>query len=367
MNVMKKIMNLSFLFVVLFVSTIGFAQNKSNSYLTLRWQVVATKMPDVWYGSAESKMAADSILKYQTNAGGWPKNTDFHRGGMKQDEWKRIQESGIGATFDNSATTTEMMFLAKMYDRTKDTRYRNAFLKALDYIFQAQYPNGGWPQFYPIRKGYYQHITYNDNAMVNTLNLLKRIFENTKNFASLNISDELKLKARTSFDNGIKCILNTQIKVNGKPTVWCAQHDEITLKPANARAYELASFSGAESVGVAQLLMEVDNPTKEIINAVNGAVKWFKENKIEGIKLSTITNSDGLSDKLVVEDKNAPAIWARFYDLETGKPYFCDRDGIKRKTFAEMGYNRRNGYSWYTYAPDKLLLTYPEWSKKWNK
>lgn len=358
-----------FLFVVLIGSTL-WAQNKPQSYLNLKWQVVATKMPDEWYASNEARMAADSVLKYQTPIGGWPKNCDFHRGGVKQEEWASIKESGIGATIDNSATTTEMRFLAKVYSKNKDERYLNAFNKGLDFIFQSQYANGGWPQFYPVRKGftsYSGHITYNDGAMVNVMNLLKSIFENSKNFASLKISDALKLKAHTSFDKGIKCILNTQIIVIGKPTVWCAQHDEITLKPANARAYELASFSGAESVGITQLLMEVDNPTKEIINAVNGAVKWFKENKIEGIKLSTITNSDGLSDKLVVEDKNAPAIWARFYDLETGKPYFCDRDGIKRKTFAEMGYNRRNGYSWYTYAPDKLLLTYPEWSKKWNK
>lgn len=356
--------------LLLFFLTFALAQNKPKSYLDMKWKEVATKMPDEWYASADAKMAADSILKYQTKAGGWPKNSDFHRGGMKQDEWKRIQESGIGATFDNSATTTEMMFLAKIYDQTKDERYRTAFLKGLNYIFEAQYENGGWPQFYPVRKGftsYSGHITYNDGAMVNVMNFLKSIFENSNNSASLNIADALKLKAHAAFDKGIKCIVNTQIIVNGKPTVWCAQHDEITLKPANARAYELASFSGAESVGITQLLMEVDNPTKEIINAVNGAVKWFEENKIEGIKLSTITNSDRLSDKLVVEDKNAPAIWARFYDLETGKPYFCDRDGIKRKTFAEMGYNRRNGYSWYTYAPDKLLLTYPEWSKKWNK
>ena len=26
-----------------------------------------------------------------------------------------------------------------------------------------------------------------------------------------------------------------------------------------------------------------------------------------------------------------------------------------------MGHNRRNGYSWYTTAPEKLLKKYPEW------
>ena len=367
---MKSIQKAITFLVLVSISLSLSAQKSSDSYLNKRWKEVATKMPDEWYATDDAKMAADSILKYQTRAGGWPKNSDFHRGGMKQDEWKRIQESGVGATFDNSATTTEMMFLAKMYEKNKDERYRNAFLKGLNYIFEAQYDNGGWPQFYPVRKGsssYSGHITFNDGAMVNVMNFLKSIFENNENFTSLNISDELKNKSRASFNNGVKCILNSQIRVKEKPTVWCAQHDEKTLAPVNARSYELASFSGAESVGIIQLLMRIDNPSKEIINAVNGAIKWFKENKIEGIKLSSIINSEGLRDNIVVEDKNAPAIWARFYDLETGKPYFCDRDGIKRKTFAEMGYNRRNGYSWYTYAPEKLLKMYPEWSKKWNK
>ena len=30
------------------------------------------------------------------------------------------------------------------------------------------------------------------------------------------------------------------------------------------------------------------------------------------------------------KDSTALAQWARFYDLETGKPFFCDRDGIKK-------------------------------------
>ncbi len=32
-------------------------------------------------------------------------------------------------------------------------------------------------------------------------------------------------KANQAFDKGIDCILQTQILVEGKPSVWCAQHD----------------------------------------------------------------------------------------------------------------------------------------------
>lgn len=363
---MKSMLKVNILLVLISISLSLSAQKSTESYLNKRWREVSTRMPDEWYGSADSKMAADSILKYQTTAGGWPKNSDFHRGGMKQDEWKRIQESGVGATFDNSATTTEMMFLAKMYDKTKDERYKNAFLKGLNYIFEAQYDNGGWPQFYPFRKGgasYSSHITFNDGGMVNVLNLLNDIVKQHQSYVSLKISEDLRKRAKESYEKGVDCILKTQIKINGKLTVWCAQHDEVTLAPADARSYELASFSGAESVGITFLLMKIENPSCEIINSVNASVKWFEEHKLQGIRLQEYVNAEGLKDRKVVEDKTAPDIWARFYDLETGKPYFSDRDGIKRETFAEMGHNRRNGYSWYTNAPQKLIDEYAKWLK----
>ena len=111
--------------------------------------------------------------------------------------------------------------------------------------------------------------------------------------------------------------------------------------------------------------MDIKNPSPAIIAAVNGAVVWFENNKIAGIKLEDIINAEGKKDRVVVEDKTAPGLWARFYDLDTGKPYFCDRDGIKKNTLAEIGYERRNGYGWYTSTPSKVLKKYPDWKEKW--
>jgi PelA/Pel-15E family pectate lyase len=198
---------------------------------------------------------------------------------------------------------------------------------------------------------------------VNTMRFLKEIYSDDIAFSAMDLQKDVKQKAQKAFDKGVDCILKTQIVVNGKPTVWCAQHDEVTLAPANARSYELASFSGAESVGIVLLLMELNRPSKEIIASVEGAVKWFETHKIEGIRLNSFVNKDGLKDLEVVKDESAPTLWARFYDLETEKPYFCDRDGIKKESFAEMGHNRRNGYDWYIDAPEKLIQKYPGWKK----
>jgi pectinesterase len=170
-----------------------------------------------------------------------------------------------------------------------------------------------------------------------------------------------------AYNRGIKIILKTQIIVNGKPTVWCAQHDENTLLPAKARSYELPSFSGAESVGIIRLLMEIENPSDEIIKSVQGAVEWMDSHRIRNTKWVTFTNSEGQRDRRIESDPKAGDMWARFYDLETQEPYVCDRDGIKKKTLDEIGYERRNGYSWYTGDPQEVLDRYLTWKKKWIK
>ena len=52
-------------------------------------------------------------------------------------------------------------------------------------------------------------------------------------------------------------------------------------------------------------------------------------------------------DKVVVKDPNAPGLWARFYEIGTNRPIFCDRDGVAKHDLSEIGYERRNGYACY--------------------
>ncbi len=337
----------------------------------LSWMQVATRMPDDWYGSPEAQRIAETVLFCQQDIGGWQKNKPYHHGlSDAEKETFAAGRSGIGATIDNGATTTEMIFLAKVYSQHKDERYWNAFSKGFNYLLDAQYKNGGWPQFYPARGtggvSYSSHITYNDNAMVNVLQLLKDVADAAPLYVQLPISNEMRQKAKKSFDKGVECILKTQIRVDGVPTVWCAQHDEVTLLPANARAYELASFSGGESVGIIKLLMEIEQPSAEIVASVKDAMAWLDAHKITGLSVVREADASGKRNTVVQKDDNAPALLARFYDLQTGTPFFCDRDGIKKKSLAEIGSERRNGYSWYYAGLAPLQTEYSKWLKKWH-
>lgn len=331
----------------------------------LKWLSVATDMPDEWYGSEESVRVAENVLLYQRNIGGWPKNTAFHWPLTDEEKAKIKSEKDIqDAIFDNGATTTEIRFLAKMYGKTKNKSYQTAVENGLRFILKAQYENGGWPMFYPLRKGYYTHITFNDDAHYRLLKLLKEINDCKLLFAFITDSD-LLTQSKNAWQKGIDIILKTQIVVDGKPTVWCAQHDENTFLPAKARAYELPSFSGAESVGLLEILMEIENPSPEIIRAIRGGVEWLDAHRLKNTRWDTFINSEGKKDRRIVTDPVAGDLWARFYDLETELPYVSDRDGIKKSTLEEIGYERRNGYSWYTDAPAKLFKKYPQWKVKW--
>lgn len=330
----------------------------------LSWKQVANGMPEDWYGSDESVTVAENVLLFQRDIGGWPKNTSFHLP-LDENGKKRIlsEKKNNDAIFDNSATTTELRFLARMYGKKPNRVYYDSFNKGLKFILDAQYDNGGWPMFYPLRKGYYTHITFNDNAIVNILTLLREITDRKSPFGNI-VSHENYCRAGKAWEKGIEVILKTQIRVDGKPTVWCAQHDETTFLPAKARSYELPSFSGAESVGIVKLLMKIPDPSPGIIMSVEGAVEWFDKHRIRNVRWESFTNTDGLKDRRLVHDEKAGDMWARFYDLETREPYVCDRDGIKKKTLEEIGYERRNGYSWYSDDANDLFKEYPVWKKK---
>lgn len=340
------------------------ARYLKRSIYDLRWSAVVLNQPDDWFATNEAAAIAENVLLYQRNTGGWPKNIPIHHRLTESDQKTLLadKDKTNDSTMDNDATYLETIFLAKMYNATHNVKYRDAFMKALDYILAAQYPNGGWPQYYPLQRGYYTHITYNDNLMVNIMTIIKQIAERDKLFAFVDDPALIK-RCSDAFDRGIECILKTQYLQNGKLTAWCAQHDEKTLKPALARSYELPSLSGSEGADLVLLLMEIKNPKPEVKKAITAAVEWFEKVKINGIRLEGFTNSEGLRDRRVVSDQSAPPIWARFYQLDDNQPYFCDRDGIKKFAISEIGHERRNGYSWYTYAPQRVLDKYKEYIK----
>ena len=313
--------------------------------------------------SPEAARIGRNVVAYQRVTGGWPKNVDMSAtltpdelAGVMADKSRRDD-----STTDNDATTAQLRYLAALYQATADTMWLQPIHNAVEYLLAGQYPNGGWPQFWPVNRGYQKHITYNDGAMLTTMEIIRDLRDGNPPFQNL-VTRQMRARLDSAFRRGVDCILATQIVAGGKPAVWCQQHDAVTLQPAKARAYELPSFCSTESMGLLWLLMELPDPDERVVRAVKGAMEWFDSHRITGYRLERVgeRGKPGFDTRLV-EEPDAPALWARFYDLESGEPFVCDRDGVPRKSLADLSEERRNGYSWYTTWPSALFPRYERW------
>ena len=335
------------------------------------WQMVswndALRQPPLWYQTDEAARIADQLLIYQKDNGGWEKNID-DAAMLTQAEKVALaaKKSDISeTTIDNRTSYTQVEYLAKIITASllKPTppnnfpKYNEAFNKGLDYLLSSQYENGGFPQFYPLKKGYYTHITFNDDAMIGVLEVLRDIANKADDYKF--VDDERRAKAGKAVEKAIPLILKLQVETGGKKTVWVQQYDEFTQKPAWARKFEPPCLTGNESVAIVRFLMR-EKPTPEITAAIEGAIDWFNKNKLEGIRWVR-TNGENA----VVKDKAAPPLWARFYEFETMKPIFIGRDSVIKYDVTQIEAERRNGYAWYGDWPRKLLeQDYPKWKAK---
>ena len=318
---------------------------------------------DAWFASDEAKVLADVVLSYQTAAGGWSKHTGYARGKRQPGMlWSSQYEPGKSphylGTFDNRSTTEQMKLLAYTWQATQREDCKAGFIKGLNYLLAAQYPNGGWPQVYPLEGGYHDDITLNDDAMTHVLEVLHMIA--SKDPACAFLDDAMRARATESFEKGIACVLKMQIVQNGKRTAWCAQHDALTLAPAEARAMEPAALSGMESAGLLKFLMSLPSPEVEVVSCVDSGLAWLDAVKVTGLKRTKI---DGKT-AFLPDSASTEVFWARFYRLSDSQPIFPGRDGVIYTSFNDMAANNSLGYDYLSGRPGSVAVN---GQKKWRK
>ena len=358
--------------------TTALAQTKQN-VLNYAWNNPKpyVKRPEVQNGQKQVAVLKDSIAEHMLIAqrvyGGWPKTLD----GKTQppnysDHWSDSFTASVledknrnDGTIDNGATTREINYLLKAYRTTKNPDYLQSLKNGLSYLVVMQYDHGGFPQFFPDTSGYRNQITYNDDAMINALQVF-RTFTDTSNL-DMDLGNELVDAMHEGTKKGIDCILRTQIEKEGIKTIWAAQYDPESLKPAKARIYEHPSFATKESVAIVDFLMGIQQPSDDVRNAIRSAVRFLDKIKLKAITYKRIKDpaSETGYEVALGEDKFAKPLWARFYDLELEKPIFSGRDGIKRFDIFEIEVERRTHYGWYGYWPEDLLeKEYPRWHER---
>jgi PelA/Pel-15E family pectate lyase len=312
-----------------------------------------------WYRTPEARHVADNIVSFQTPAGGWGKNVDRTAPVRQRGQAYTEGKSFVG-TIDNDATITELRFLARVQAQAPGADgqgYRDAFLKGVRYLLQSQYPNGGFPQVYPLEGGYHDAITFNDNAMVAAVKLLATIGSAKGDYGF--VPATLASEARDATARAVRAILATQVVVDGAPTGWCQQHDVLTLAPAGARNFEPVALSSHESAALLVFLMELPEPAPEVVAAVHGGAAWLKRAALRDVAWTDVKAGAG---RQLVPRPGAGPIWSRYYDIASMKPIFGDRDRSIHDDVNELSQERRNGYSWYGTSPAKALAAYQAWS-----
>lgn len=314
---------------------------------------IGNEMTPAWFASDSARVIADNLLSFQAPNGGWSKHVEYSRGPRlkgqswfsESDRWQWI------STIDNSSTTEQMRFLVLRDSVRPASRYKDAYLRGLRYLFESQMPNGCWPQVWPLDGSYHDAATFNDDAMTNVLTTLQHASEGDASFVVKAERD----RARHAVDRGIECVLRAQVHQAGKLAVWGQQHDPLTLHPVRARSYEHESLSAQESANLLRFLIKQQNPSPRLAFAIRGAAAWLKASALSGYTYDYDTG-------LRVSPGQGP-LWARMYELDTGKPIFSDRNGIRLYHWNQLK-DRRTGYAWYTYAPVLALRQYDSWERR---
>jgi len=332
------------------LSSLGRAEMTRAPYA--RTFEITSAMTPAWFASDSARAIARNLLSFQTRNGGWSKHVDY-AAGPRQPGQSWFSESNAWqwiATIDNSSTTEQMQFLARIDSAQPAAAYKDAWRAGFRYLLAAQFPNGCWPQVWPLDGGYHDAATFNDDATTNVLTVLQQAAEGKPAFL---LETERGL-ARDAVARGIECVLDAQLIVDGKPAVWGQQHDPLTLQPTGARSYEHASLTAQESSNLMRFLIKQKNPSARITRSIQGAAAWLESHKLFGY---TYDFSTGRHD-----EPGAGPIWARMYEIGTHRPLFSDRNGIKLYDWNQLK-DRRTGYGWYTYAPVLALRQYEAWAR----
>lgn len=339
------------------------------------WQM-GHREPYARYSINQIREIGDNILLLQHNNGGWVQNLDPARILSPQEiEKYRAEKTSEIASFDNRNMFSQIEYLMNVYSQTRENKYRDGAIKGLDYVISQQIPGcGGWPHSVPPTQSYHNKITIADEVFSGNLRLLRNIANAKAPYQRFN--RQIRQNAAFALARGDECLLRLQIRQNGVLTGWAGQYDRQAFAPSMGRKFELPAIVSQESVEVLRYLMSIERPSSAQIVAIESGVEWLKKSAIKGVRYETFDTGANTQfdyhatsqDRRLVADENAPLLWARFYDLNDNSIVMATRESVRVYNYSDIPRERRTGYSWYGYWPQKLLdFDYPAWKRRMGR
>lgn len=369
--------------------------------------------------------------RYQNEDGGWPKtNTGYN---LTDPKFAELVPDGP-SSIDNNATFLQIIYLSRLihtYNELSDqfqdipdiedkmATIEKGFWKGIKYVLNSQTEDGGWRQYWPYSVGYFKQVTYNDNAMVQMMNILLDIVEpdvseneickfmaHDLDWARERLlndpdSDLLKQGDMTitfeqieeAWNKALSYTLEHQIRVDYKGeeilTGWSLQYDPETGLPSGGRAFEIPSIGTTESQVIIELLQRIPAPSAEVCEAINGFNSWVDLLGVTGKRDVEVKDRTRELDKdrRFIDDPDSPyTMYGRLYGLDTTGDYYRENYGMTeeleeegfypvfagRDTIAHLDHNltpveRRSGYGFLKADFGKYTDSdYAEW-EKWLK
>lgn len=237
---------------------------------------------EYYYTLAEK--AAAAMIWGQSNEGGWNYMIDFAgdhslkawyntigKNGWRLEEFQHFYGND---TYDDDVTSDAARFLLRIYLEKLDAKYKPALDKAIHFMLKSQYPNGGWPQRYPLKhdfkkaghEDYSSYYTYNDDVIWENLNFLMQCY--------VTLGEERFLEP---IKKAMRFYMLSQTSSGG----WGQQYD-MHMNPAGARTYEPAALLPRTTFSNAMLLIKFYQYTgdKKYLARVPDAIKWLEKNRL---------------------------------------------------------------------------------------
>ena len=320
----------------------GFVWNYSDD-LSERWGEVPARKTQIWVQGATNgvgemfleawratgdpdyleyaERVANAIIRGQNPSGGWHYLIDFDMPGIERwyDEvasrcwgWEEYYHYYGNSTFDDDSTASSIRFLLKVYMANLDPAYRNPLLKALEFVLNAQFPNGAWPQRYPLKfeyphnghKDYTSYYTFNDGVIPNNINLLLKAYD--------------KLGDERYYDAARRGMDFYLISQGPEEQAGWAQQYNWDMQPAWARSYEPPAYQPTRTLYCINDLMRFYMITgdRRYLKPIPLSIAWIEKSALSP-DITRVLNT-GSSRK---------STHARFYEPVTNKPLFVHRVG----------------------------------------
>jgi len=277
---------------------------------------------------ALARRSADLLVEGQLDNGGWSGDIP-----LDPDRRARIATRLRPATadrpclpvpgnMDDGISHGPIDFLFALADATGEPRYRDAARAGLQFLVNAQYPIGAWPQRWPIEAamtaalgGYPRWYTINDSLVGWNLSTL------------LAHRDELpEGVADAVVENALKWLLFAQLP---EPQPGWAQQYDYDMQPVAARWHEPAAVSPdatADALDVLfQAYLRTGDPT--YLQPFPSALRWLRS--VEG----------------------PTGLWFRYFELGAGRRIYVDEHDQRTIRYFVLDSSLPPGY------PDRGLYT----------